>query len=104
MGADDQRWSTREPREHGPSRRDRPACVVVGRRRPFRTRHLAWVVDKIAGDQRLLAFGRDAYADMARGMAERRHEADLIRDTVIGLDEIDQTGIEDRRHGSSGNR
>ena len=60
---------------------------------------LAGVVHEIAGDQRLLALRGDAHADMAGGVAERRHEADFVADAVIGLDQIDEAGLPYRRYG-----
>jgi hypothetical protein len=51
------------------------------------------VVHEIAGDQRRLALRADQYADMPRRVADRWHEADLVRHPVVGLDQIGEAGI-----------
>ena len=59
---------------------------------------LTGMMHEIAGDQRLCALGLDAHADMARGVADCRNEADFVANPVIGLDQVGEPGRVDRRN------
>src|SRR5215469_11008548 len=98
MRADDEDRSIGEAGQHPLAGLLRRGLVAVRRRRPFRPRDLAGMVHEIAGDQPLLAIGHNGHADMTWRMAWGRHEAHLVTDPVIGLDEIDEPRLQYRRH------
>src|SRR5438105_2124403 len=72
--------------------------VAIRRRRPLRMGDLARVMHEIAGDQRLLALRGDPRTDVTGGMAQGRNEIYFVADPMIGLNEIDEPGLPDRRH------
>src|SRR6516165_1295770 len=96
--ADDQSRSPGEPSQHRLAGTARLSRVGIRGRGPLRPGHLTGVVHKVAGDQRCLPLRGDPHADVTRGMARGRDEMDLVADPVIGLDQIDEAGIPDRRH------
>ena len=72
MGADHQHVAVGEPGEERFAGRPALCRVVVGRTAPFGARHLARVVNAVARDERFLAAGGDAHADVAGRMARGR--------------------------------
>ena len=62
---------------------------------PIRDGDLNRAVHDVAGDDCFLPAGGNAYAHMARGVARRRFKPDLLVDTVLHLDQIDQPSLDD---------
>src|SRR6516165_8576989 len=98
MRPDDQGRCAGEPGQHLLAGMARLFRVGIRGRGPLRPSDLTGMVHKVSGDQRRLALRGDPDADVTRSMARSRDKTDLVADPVIGLDQIDEPGIPDRRH------
>src|SRR2546426_2159536 len=75
----------------------RPGRVVAEAARPLRLGHLHRPVHEISREDGLTGRGSETDADMARGVADRRLEAEMLVDFEIAVDEPRLAGL-DHRH------
>ena len=96
MRADDQDRCIGEAGQHPLACLARRGRIGIGARRPVGPSDLAGMVHEVAGDQRLLAIRGDAQADMAWRVPWGRNKADFVADSVVSLDQIDESGVKHR--------
>lgn len=72
------------------------AVKVEGSGRKLGYRKLQWCVGHVTGDQSRFALRLDQHRDVPRCVAGCWYQRDFVGDAVIGFDEVDQAGLDQR--------
>ncbi len=74
------------------------ARSVSGSREPVRLRELDRVVGEVTRDERVRTTRLHVHGDVARRVARRELEADLVGDAMVGRDEVGEAGVDHGPH------